>query len=177
MSRVGNKPIAIPDGVTVTVDPGRVSVKGPGGSLSQVIHHDIMVNVNDGVLTVSRPTDGRLHRSLHGLTRSLIANMVQGVTGGFSRRLQLVGTGYRAQMSGDKLVLAVGYSHPVEMVPPEGITIEVPTPTAIVVSGADKQQVGEIAAQIRRVRQVEPYLGKGIRYEGERVRRKEGKTG
>lgn len=177
MSRVGKKPIPIPDGVTVTVDRDRVAVKGPGGSLSQAIHPDMKVEMNGGVVTVARPTDGRLHRSLHGLTRSLIANMVEGVTNGFRRQLQLVGTGYRAQMSGNKLVLAVGYSHPVEIEPPVGVTIEVPSPTSIVVSGADKQQVGEVAAQIRRVRPVEPYLGKGIRYEGERVRRKEGKTG
>ncbi len=177
MSRVGKKPIAVPKGVTVSIGEGEVAVKGPGGSLSQAIHHDMDVSLDDDTITVTRPTNGRLHRSLHGLTRSLIANMVEGVTDGFSRRLQLVGTGYRAQMAGTKLVLAVGFSHPVEMIPPEGVTIEVPTPTSIVVRGADKQQVGEMAAQIRRVRPVEPYLGKGIRYEGERVRRKEGKTG
>ncbi len=177
MSRVGRRPIAIPAGVKVTVGPDAVTVKGPGGELSQSIHPAMSVQIEDEVIVVSRPSDVRQHRSLHGLTRSLIANMVEGVTGGFTKRLQLVGTGYRAQMAGDELVLAVGYSHPVEIKPPVGVSIEVPSPTSIVVTGADKQMVGEMAAQIRRVRPVEPYLGKGIRYEGERVRRKQGKTG
>lgn len=177
MSRVGRQPIEIPQGVEVRVTGNQVEVKGPGGTLYQAIHPDIDVKVENGTVTVTRPTDARQHRALHGLTRSLVANMVEGVTKGFSRRLQLVGTGYRAQLSGKNLVMTVGFSHPVEMEPPEGITIEVPSPTIIEVKGADKQVVGEVAARIRRVRPPEPYLGKGIRYENERIRRKEGKTG
>lgn len=177
MSRVGQQPIEIPDGVDVKVTGTQVEVKGPGGTLTQAIHPDMMVKVENGTVTVSRPTNGRRHRSLHGLTRSLIANMVEGVTKGFIKRLQLVGTGYRAQMSGRNLVMTVGLSHPVEIEPPEGITIEVPSPTTIEVKGPSKHMVGEIAARIRRVRPPEPYLGKGIRYADERIRRKEGKTG
>ncbi len=177
MSRVGKAPITIPNGVDVKIKGNTVTVKGPKGELSQDFHPDMTVKIEDGKIVVQRPSDERQHRSLHGLTRSLIANMIEGVTKGFSKSLQLVGTGYRASLSGRKLVLSVGYSHPVEITPPEGIQIEVPNPTAIRVHGIDKQLVGEVAAKIRAVKKPEPYLGKGIRYEGERVRRKMGKAG
>jgi large subunit ribosomal protein L6 len=177
MSRIGKLPIPIPQGVEVTVEGQLVKVKGAKGELTQKIHPDITVKVEDSQVTVSRPNDQRQTRALHGLSRSLIANMVEGVTKGYQRELELRGTGYRAAKSGRKLVLTVGYSHPVEIDPPNGIEIDVPSPTSIVVKGTDKQQVGEIAANIRAVRPPEPYLGKGIRYVGEHVRRKVGKTG
>jgi large subunit ribosomal protein L6 len=175
MSRIGRQPVSIPDGVTVDVAPGRVTVKGPKGELTQSVSTDMTVAVDDGTLTVARPTDRGEHRALHGLTRSLIANMVTGVTDGYERRLEIQGVGYRARLQGKALELSVGYSHPVSMSAPEGIDFEVPTPTEVVVRGIDKQQVGEIAAQIRRTRPPEPYKGKGIRYAGEQVRRKVGK--
>ena len=175
MSRIGKKPIAIPDGVTVDVKPELVSVKGPKGELDQTVSGDMKVLSSDGTLTVERPTDRGEHRALHGLTRSLIANMVEGVTQGFEKRLEIQGVGYRARLQGKALELSVGYSHPVSVTAPDGIEFEVPAPTQIVVRGIDKQLVGEVAARIRRTRPPEPYKGKGIRYEGEHVRRKVGK--
>lgn len=177
MSRIGKQPIPIPSGVEVKLEGDQVRVQGPRGQLARRLPEDMQVAVEDGHIVVTRPSDQAKHRALHGLTRSLVANMVTGVSQGFSKNLEIRGVGYRASMQGNKLVLAVGYSHPVEMVPPEGIEIEVPRPTQIIVRGNDKQLVGETAAKIRRTRQVEPYLGKGIRYEGERVRRKAGKAG
>ena len=175
MSRIGNKPVQIPDGVTVSVGPGRVTVNGPEGRATQDDRPDMTVEVDDGVLTVSRPTDRGPHRALHGLTRSLIANMVEGVTNGFEKRLAIQGVGYRAKPAGKNLELSLGYSHPVSMEAPEGIEFEVPQPTEIIVRGIDKQMVGEIAARIRRHRPPEPYKGKGVRYADEQVRRKVGK--
>ena len=175
MSRIGRKPIEVPDGVTVEIAPGRVGVKGPKGELSQTLSNDMKVSQDDGTLTVERPTDRGEHRALHGLTRSLIANMVEGVTEGYSKKLEIQGVGYRARLSGKALDLNVGFSHPVSVPAPDGIEYEVPQPTEVIVRGIDKQLVGEMAARIRRVRPPEPYKGKGIRYEGEHVRRKVGK--
>jgi len=175
VSRIGKKPIAVPEGVEIDVKPGKVSVKGPKGELSQAVSPDMRVSQDNGTLTVERPTDRGEHRALHGLTRSLIANMVEGVTGGFEKRLEIQGGGYRARLQGKTLELSVGYSHPVSVTAPEGIEFEVPTPTQVIVRGIDKQLVGEIAARIRRTRPPEPYKGKGIRYAGEHVRRKVGK--
>ena len=175
MSRIGRQPIAVPDGVTVDVKPGMVSVKGPKGELSQTVSQDMKVNQSDGTLTVERPTDRGEHRALHGLTRSLIANMVTGVTEGYEKRLEIQGVGYRARLQGKALDLSVGYSHTISVAAPDGIEFEVPAPTQIVVRGIDKQLVGEIAARIRRTRPPEPYKGKGVRYAGEHVRRKVGK--
>jgi large subunit ribosomal protein L6 len=175
MSRIGRKPLPIPDGVSVDVGAGTVAVKGPKGELNQEVSPDMTVAVDDGVLTVARPTDRGEHRALHGLTRSLIANMVQGVTDGYQKTLEIQGVGYRARLQGKALELSVGYSHPVQMQAPDGIEFEVPQPTQVIVRGIDKQLVGETAARIRRVRPPEPYKGKGIRYDGEHVRRKVGK--
>jgi large subunit ribosomal protein L6 len=175
MSRIGKQPIAVPSGVTVSIEPERVTVNGPRGELSEHVHREIQVEQVDGELLVKRPTDRGEHRALHGLTRSLIANMVEGVTEGFEKRLEIQGVGYRAQLRGRDLELALGYSHPVSIKAPEGIEFEVPQPTRIVVRGASKQQVGEVAANIRKQRKPEPYKGKGIRYEGEYVARKVGK--
>jgi large subunit ribosomal protein L6 len=175
MSRIGKQPIPVPDGVSVAISPGLVTVNGPKGELSERISHDIAVEESDGTLTVTRPTDRGEHRALHGLTRSLIANMVAGVTGGFEKRLEIQGVGYRAALKGREIELSVGFSHQVRIAAPEGVEFEVPQPTQIIVRGASKQQVGEIAAQIRKVRPPEPYKGKGIRYEGEQVLRKVGK--
>jgi large subunit ribosomal protein L6 len=175
MSRIGKQPLPIPDGVSVDVGTTSVAVKGPKGELSQDVSPDMTVSVDDGVLTVARPTDRGEHRALHGLTRSLIANMVAGVTDGFSKTLEIQGVGYRARLQGKALELSVGYSHPVQIQAPEGIEFEVPQPTQIIVRGIDKQLVGETAARIRRVRPPEPYKGKGIRYQDEHVRRKVGK--
>ena len=175
MSRIGNKPLEIPDGVTVSLAPGRVTVKGPKGELEQAIDPDMTVELDDGVLTVKRPTDRGPHRALHGLTRSLIANMVEGVTNGFEKRLAITGVGYRAKSSGKGLELSLGFSHPINMPAVDGIEFEVPQPTEVVVRGIDKQQVGEIAAQIRRQRPPEPYKGKGVRYADEQISRKVGK--
>jgi large subunit ribosomal protein L6 len=175
MSRIGKKPIDLPDGVSVEVSPGRVSVKGPKGELAQTISSDMQIEQEDGSISVRRPTDRGEHRALHGLTRSLIANMVEGVTDGFEKRLEIQGVGYRAQLRGRSLELAIGFSHPVSIPAPEGIEFEVPQPTEIVVRGIDKQLVGQVAADIRKRRPPEPYKGKGIRYQGEYVARKVGK--
>jgi large subunit ribosomal protein L6 len=175
MSRIGRQPIPVPSGVTISIEPERVTVNGPRGELSERINRDIKVQQNDDQLVVTRPTDRGEHRALHGLTRSLIANMVQGVTSGFEKRLEIQGVGYRAQLRGRDIELALGYSHPVSIKAPDGIEFEVPQPTRIVVKGASKQQVGEAAANIRKQRKPEPYKGKGIRYEGEHVPRKVGK--
>ena len=175
MSRIGRKPISVPDGVTVTIEPELVSVKGPKGELSERISRDITVAQDDAILTVSRPTDRGEHRALHGLTRSLVANMVIGVTVGYEKSLDIQGVGYRAALKGRDLELALGYSHPVSVPAPEGIEFEVPQQTKVIVRGISKQLVGEIAAKIRKQRPPEPYKGKGIRYEGEYVARKVGK--
>ena len=175
MSRIGKKPIPVPTGVTVSIEPELVRVHGPRGELQERIHRDIAVEQDDGVLNVTRPTDRGEHRALHGLTRSLVANMVEGVTSGFEKRLEIQGVGYRAALKGKDLELALGYSHPVSVKAPDGIEFEVPVPTRIVVKGNSKQAVGEIAAIIRKQRPPEPYKGKGIRYQGEYVARKVGK--
>jgi large subunit ribosomal protein L6 len=175
MSRIGKQPIPVPSGVEVTIEPELVRVKGPKGELQERVSAAMVVKQEDGQIVVARPTDRGEHRALHGLTRSLIANMVEGVTGGFEKRLEIQGVGYRAQLQGKKLVLALGYSHPVEVDAPDGIEFEVPLPTRIVVRGISKQQVGEVAAIIRKQRKPEPYKGKGVRYEGEHVVRKVGK--
>lgn len=177
MSRIGRKPIAIPSGVNVNLDNTVITVNGPKGSLTRELHKDMKVVVQDNVITVERPTDNKLHRSLHGTTRSVVANMVNGVTEGFSKSLELVGVGYRANKTGNKVVLNVGYSHPVEINPDQGIEFDVPSNTKIIVKGIDKELVGATAAKIRSVRKPEPYKGKGIKYEGERILRKEGKAG
>jgi large subunit ribosomal protein L6 len=175
MSRIGRKPIEVPDGVTVSLGPGRVTVNGPKGELAQRVSERMTVAEDDGSLTVTRPTDRGPDRALHGLTRSLIANMVVGVTDGFERQLEIQGVGYRAKLAGKVLELSVGYSHPVTIQAPDGIEFEVPQPTQVIVRGIDKQLVGETAARIRRTRPPEPYKGKGIRYAGEQIRRKVGK--
>ena len=175
MSRIGRQPIEIPDGVTVDAKQGSVTVKGPKGELNQIVSPEMKVSVDNGTVTVERPTDRGEHRALHGLTRSLIANMVEGVTDGFERRLEIQGVGYRAQLKGKSLEMALGYSHPVTVQAPDGIEFEVPEPTQVVVRGIDKQMVGEIAARIRKTRPPEPYKGKGVRYAGEHVSRKVGK--
>ena len=178
MSRIGRKPITVPSGVEVNIDDKNlVTVKGPKGTLHEQISKDLKIELNEGELVVTRPTDNKKHRSLHCLYRTLIDNMVKGVTEGYSKKLEIVGVGYRAAKQGDKLVLSLGYSHPVEMIDPEGIEVEVPTQTEILVKGINKQQVGNYAAKVRAWREPEPYKGKGIRYQGEHVRRKEGKTG
>jgi large subunit ribosomal protein L6 len=175
MSRIGRKPIELPAGVSVSIDPGRVMVNGPLGELTQQVPLRMKVEQGDDGIIVTRPTDRGDDRALHGLTRSLVANMVEGVTKGFERKLEIQGVGYRAALRGTSLELSVGFSHPVVVEPRQGISFEVPTPTEIVVKGIDKQQVGQTAAEVRRVRPPEPYKGKGIRYEGEYVRRKVGK--
>ncbi len=175
MSRIGRKPISVPDSVTVEVAPGSVAVKGPKGELSQRLSTDIKVEQADGTVTVERPTDRGEHRALHGLTRSLIANMVEGVTDGFEKRLEIQGVGYRAALKGKSLEMALGFSHPVSIDAPEGIEFEVPQPTEVIVRGIDKQLVGQVAADIRKRRPPEPYKGKGIRYRDEHVARKVGK--
>jgi len=175
MSRIGKQPIELPSGVNVAISPGRVQVNGPLGELSQNVPARMQIEQDDGNLLVKRPTERGDDRALHGLTRSLIANMVEGVTKGFEKRLELQGVGYRATLRGSDLELNVGFSHPVVVKPPQGISFEVPDATSVLVKGIDKQQVGEIAAEVRKVRPPEPYKGKGIRYEGEYVRRKVGK--
>jgi len=175
LSRIGRAPIPVPDGVTVEINGQSITVSGPRGRLEHQVVSPISVAQADGALQVTRPTDRGPHRALHGLTRTLVANMVEGVTNGFSKRLDIVGVGYRAQLRGTTLEIAAGFSHPVTVEPPAGITFEVPAPTQVVVSGIDKQAVGEIAAKIRAVRPPEPYKGKGIRYQGEIVKRKVGK--
>jgi large subunit ribosomal protein L6 len=175
MSRIGKQPIELPSGVNIAISPGRVQVNGPLGELSQQVPARMQIEQEDGNLLVKRPTERGDDRALHGLTRSLLANMVEGVTKGFEKRLEIQGVGYRAALRGTDLELNVGYSHPVVVKPPQGITFEVPEATTVLVKGIDKQQVGEIAAQVRKVRPPEPYKGKGIRYDGEYVRRKVGK--
>jgi large subunit ribosomal protein L6 len=175
MSRIGKRPIEVPSGVTVQLEPGRVAVTGPLGSLQQQVPPRMEIVQDGGVITVTRPTERGEDRALHGLTRSLVANMVEGVTKGFEKRLEIQGVGYRAALKGTDLELQVGYSHPVTIKPRTGISFEVPLPTQVVVKGTDKQAVGQTAAEIRKVRPPEPYKGKGIRYEGEYVRRKVGK--
>ncbi len=178
MSRIGKLPITVPAGVTVDVDNNNtVTVKGPKGTLTQAVNPDIKLKQDGGVLTLERPSDAKPHKAMHGLYRSLVNNMVVGVSAGFSRTLELVGTGYRAQAEGKKLTINIGFSHPVVMEAPENVKFETPAPTKIVVSGINKQVVGNLAADIRAIRKPEPYLGKGIKYEGEHIRRKEGKTG
>jgi large subunit ribosomal protein L6 len=175
MSRIGKQPIPVPDGVSVEIAPELVSVKGPKGELSERIDREMAVEQEDGAIVVRRPSDRGEHRALHGLTRSLIANMVAGVTEGFEKRLEIQGVGYRAQLKGKNLELALGYSHPVPIEAPEGVEFEVPQPTQVIVRGISKQVVGETAARIRKQRPPEPYKGKGVRYEGEYVARKVGK--
>jgi large subunit ribosomal protein L6 len=175
MSRIGRQPIEVPAGVSVTVDPGRVTVHGPKGELRAQVPQRMSIAQEDGTITVTRPTDRGDDRALHGLTRTIVANMVEGVTRGFEKRLEIQGVGYRAAMAGSNLELQVGYSHVVRITPRQGIEFEVPTPTQVTVRGIDKQAVGQTAAEIRKVRPPEPYKGKGIRYEGEHVRRKVGK--
>jgi len=178
MSRIGKLPITVPAGVTVTVDADNlVTVKGPKGTLSQQVNPAITVKQEGNILTLERPTDSKPHKAMHGLYRSLVHNMVVGVTDGFTRTLEMVGTGYRASVEGKTLTINIGFSHPVVLEAPEGITYETPNQTTIVVKGSNKQQVGNLAADIRAIRKPEPYLGKGIKYQNEHIRRKEGKTG
>ncbi|HHV44249.1 MAG TPA: 50S ribosomal protein L6 [Firmicutes bacterium] len=177
MSRIGKQPIEIPAGVSVTVEGTRVTVKGPKGTLVKDLHPEMSISVEENQVVVRRPSDEKRHRALHGLTRTLIANMVDGVTKGYEKQLEIVGVGYRATKQGSGINLAVGYSHPVEFKAPEGIELDVPKPTQIIVRGIDKEVVGQVAANIRAVRPPEPYLGKGIRYVNEHVRRKAGKAG
>jgi large subunit ribosomal protein L6 len=178
MSRIGRSPITIPAGVEVGIEDGNhVVVKGPKGELKRSLSPSMLIEIEGNVVTIKRPTDNKEHRSLHGLTRTLLFNMVTGVSTGYSKNLEIAGVGYRAAKAGDKLALTLGFSHPVEVDPPKGITIDVPAPTKITVSGIDKEQVGAIAAKIRSFREPEPYKGKGIKYEGEKIRRKAGKAG
>jgi len=178
MSRIGKMPITVPAGVTVNVDENNfVTVKGPKGTLTQQVNPDITLKQEGNILTLERPTDSKPHKAMHGLYRALVHNMVVGVTDGFSKTLEMVGTGYRASVDGKKLTINIGFSHPVVLEAPEGITYETPNQTTIVVKGSNKQQVGNLAADIRAIRKPEPYLGKGIKYQNEHIRRKEGKTG
>ena len=178
MSRIGRMPITVPAGVTVNVDENNfVTVKGPKGTLTQQVNPDIKLKQEGNILTLERPTDSKPHKAMHGLYRALVHNMVVGVTDGFSKTLEMVGTGYRASVEGRKLTINIGFSHPVVLEAPEGITYETPNQTTIVVKGSNKQQVGNLAADIRAIRKPEPYLGKGIKYQNEHIRRKEGKTG
>ncbi len=177
MSRIGRQPISVPAGVDVQLNGNLVKIKGPKGELEKEMHRDMIIKYEDGQLLVERSSDNKLHRSLHGLTRTLLNNMILGVTNGFQKNLELVGVGYRASKQGNKLVLAVGYSHPVEIEPEAGLEVEVPAPNKISVKGVDKEKVGALAAVIRAVREPEPYKGKGIKYEGEHIRRKAGKAG
>ena len=177
MSRIGKKPIPVPGNVTITIDGSNVKVKGPKGELQRQIRPEIGLEQEDGQLLVKRPSDSKEHRALHGLTRALVANMVEGVTDGYRKTLEIVGVGYRAEKKGKALVLNVGYSHIVEYPEPAGISLSTAGPTTVVVEGIDKEMVGQVAAEIRSVRPPEPYKGKGIRYQGEQVRRKAGKTG
>lgn len=177
MSRIGRQPIVIPQGVEVNVEGSLVSVKGPNGQLSRELHKDMIIEREENQILIKRPSEEKFHKSLHGLTRTLVSNMIEGVTKGFEKSLELVGVGYRAAKQGNKLVLTVGYSHPVEMEPKQGLEIEVPVATKIIVKGADKEAVGAFAANVRKVREPEPYKGKGIKYSTERIRRKVGKAG
>ena len=177
MSRIGRMPITVPSGVDVTIDGRNLTVKGPKGTLSRALHPDMTVSREDGTLVVTRPTEQKTHKQLHGLTRTLVNNMVIGVTDGYRKGLEITGVGYRAALSGRKLTLNLGYSHPIEIDPPEGIAFEVENPTRLAVVGIDKELVGQIAAQVRATRKPEPYKGKGVRYAGEYIRRKAGKAG
>ncbi|WP_419878226.1 50S ribosomal protein L6 [Brevibacillus centrosporus] len=177
MSRVGRKPIVVPAGVTLTLNGTELTVKGPKGQLVRNFHEDIKINIAENEVVVERPSDNKLHRSLHGTTRALVANMVKGVSEGFTRTLELVGVGYRAAKSGSGVTLSLGFSHPVEVTPEAGIEIDVPNQTTVVVKGINKERVGQVAAEIRALRKPEPYKGKGIKYSDEVVRRKEGKKG
>jgi large subunit ribosomal protein L6 len=177
MSRIGRLPIAVPSGVDLTLTGSHLSVTGSKGTLERLLPPAMRINIDDGTVIVERPSDSRVHRSLHGLTRTLVANMVEGVSKGFTRELELVGVGFRAARQGNDLVLTLGYSHPIRYSAPDGVTIEVPSPTLITISGADKEVVGQVAAKIRSFRKPEPYKGKGVLYRGERVRRKAGKSG
>jgi large subunit ribosomal protein L6 len=177
MSRIGRLPIPVPSGVDVTIDGRNVTVKGPKGTLSRALHPDMTVSREDGTLVVTRPTEQKTHKQLHGLTRTLVNNMVVGVTDGYRKGLEITGVGYRAALSGKKLQLNLGYSHQIEIDPPEGITFEVENPTRLAVVGIDKELVGQIAAKVRATRKPEPYKGKGVRYAGEYIRRKAGKAG
>ncbi|HEX5072334.1 MAG TPA: 50S ribosomal protein L6 [Gemmatimonadaceae bacterium] len=177
MSRIGKKPVPVPNGVTVTVNGPAITVKGPKGELSRKLHPDMQVKVENGTITVDRPTDEDRHRALHGLTRSLIANMVEGVTQGYRKQLEITGVGYKAEVKPFGLQLALGYSHPVEYRAPAGIKLTAPQPIVVVIEGADKEKVGQVAAEIRALRKPEPYKGKGVKYQGEQIRRKAGKAG
>lgn len=178
MSRIGRMPIEVPQGVEVKLGAGNeITVKGPKATLSRVLHPDMQITVENGLVTVTRPSENKTHRSLHGLTRTLINNMIIGVTEGYSKTLEINGVGYRAQKQGNKLVMNLGYSHNVEMEEPEGVKVEVPNPNQVIITGSDKQAVGEFAAKVREKRPPEPYKGKGIKYADEVIRRKEGKTG
>jgi len=177
MSRIGKKPVPVPNGVTVTVSGNTISVKGPKGELSRKLHPDMHVAVENGNVNVTRPSDEQNHRALHGLTRSLIANMVEGVTQGYRKQLEITGVGYKAEVKPFGLQLALGFSHPVQYRAPAGIKLSAPQPTAVVIEGADKEKVGQVAAEIRALRKPEPYKGKGVKYQGEQVRRKAGKAG
>ncbi|MEO7664276.1 MAG: 50S ribosomal protein L6 [Candidatus Limnocylindrales bacterium] len=177
MSRIGRLPIAVPAGVDVTLDGSNVTVKGPKGTLSRVLHPDMLVSREDDEIVVNRPTEQKTHKQLHGLTRTLVNNMVVGVTTGYRKGLEITGVGYRAALSGRKLTLNLGYSHPIEIDPPEGISFEIENPTRLAVVGIDKELVGQIAAKVRATRKPEPYKGKGVRYAGEVIRRKAGKAG
>jgi large subunit ribosomal protein L6 len=177
MSRIGKLPIAVPAGVTVTIDGSRVTVKGPNGELSRTLPQDIAVELKDGTITVSRPSDEPQHRALHGLSRSLVANMVEGVTKGYKKTLEITGVGYKAEVRPYGMQFALGYSHPIEVRAPAGISLKAPNPTTVVVEGADKEVVGRVAAEIRKLRKPEPYKGKGVKYQGEIIRRKAGKAG
>ena len=177
MSRIGRLPIPVPSGVDVTIDGRQVTVKGPKGTLSRALHPDMTISREDGTLVVTRPTEQKTHKQLHGLTRTLVNNMVVGVTDGYRKGLEITGVGYRAALNGRKLTLNLGYSHPIEIEPPEGITFEVENPTRLAVVGIDKELVGQIAAKVRATRKPEPYKGKGVRYAGEYIRRKAGKAG
>ncbi len=176
MSRIGKLPVVIPGGVTVDYRGSVLTVKGPRGDLSLDVHADMTLEISESRIVVTRPSDGRTHRALHGLTRALIANMVHGVANGYSKTLEIIGVGYRAQKDGKKLVLSLGYSHTIDYPEPDGITLECPRPDVIVVTGIDKQMVGQVAAELRAFRPPEPYKGKGVRYQGEQIRRKVGKT-
>ena len=177
MSRIGRKPVPVPNGVTVTVNGPAITVKGPKGELSRKLQPDMQVKVENGNVTVDRPSDEDRHRALHGLTRSLIANMVEGVTQGYKKQLEITGVGYKAEVKPFGLQLALGYSHPVEYRAPAGIKLSAPQPIVVVIEGADKEKVGQVAAEIRALRKPEPYKGKGVRYQGEQIRRKAGKAG
>jgi large subunit ribosomal protein L6 len=177
MSRIGKRPVPVPNGVTVTVQGSAITVKGPKGELSRKLHPEMLVAVENGVVNVNRPSEEQKHRALHGLTRSLIANMVEGVTQGYKKQLEITGVGYKAEVKPFGLQLALGYSHPLEYRAPAGIKLTAPQPTVVVIEGPDKEKVGQVAAEIRLLRKPEPYKGKGVKYQGEQVRRKAGKAG